>query len=400
MDATKARLRASDASLISRIPRRAAATAARFRRPRCVPGWKRGRFRPALHFARAGAGRDLDRAGRRDRRHLPVAAQPLQPLDQTCVTALMACGMVFIIVARQIDLSVGSLDGLHRHGDRLDAGHGWARTPAPPGSRSAAACWPARWSACSRAGGRPTAGAGLRRHAGRLPDVARRGLPRRRRLPTLAPLALPYQRLGGGVNGSIGTAWSWALGAFACALVIAAVLRARCCSRPPLCRHGAGLGRCAQGRRVLRGDPRLRRGGQRLPDPRRPPRRHAAGQGIGIPVLILIAAAALLHGVATSPASAATCSPTAATRRRRCSRPADAPRAAAAVRADGRTGRLASVITTARLNSGTHSIGQMAELYVIAATVIGGTSLAGGAGTIPARSSARCSSRAWTTAWC
>jgi D-xylose transport system permease protein len=41
------------------------------------------------------------------------------------------------------------------------------------------------------------------------------------------------------------------------------------------------------------------------------------------------------------------------------------------------------VITTSRLNSGTHSIGQMAELYVIAATVIGGTSLAGGSGTIP-----------------
>ena len=33
--------------------------------------------------------------------------------------------------------------------------------------------------------------------------------------------------------------------------------------------------------------------------------------------------------------------------------------------------------------SGTHSIGQMAELYVIAATVIGGTSFAGGVGTIP-----------------
>jgi D-xylose transport system permease protein len=27
---------------------------------------------------------------------------------QTCVTAIMACGMVYIIVARQIDLSVGS----------------------------------------------------------------------------------------------------------------------------------------------------------------------------------------------------------------------------------------------------------------------------------------------------
>jgi D-xylose transport system permease protein len=49
----------------------------------------------------------------------------------------------------------------------------------------------------------------------------------------------------------------------------------------------------------------------------------------------------------------------------------------------GALAALASVITTARLNSGTHSIGQMAELYVIAATVIGGTSLAGGVGTIP-----------------
>jgi D-xylose transport system permease protein len=44
---------------------------------------------------------------------------------------------------------------------------------------------------------------------------------------------------------------------------------------------------------------------------------------------------------------------------------------------------VAAVITTARLNSGTHSIGQMAELYVIAAAVIGGTSFAGGVGTIP-----------------
>jgi len=49
----------------------------------------------------------------------------------------------------------------------------------------------------------------------------------------------------------------------------------------------------------------------------------------------------------------------------------------------GALSALAAVITTSRLNSGTHSIGQMAELYVIAATVIGGTSFAGGIGTIP-----------------
>jgi D-xylose transport system permease protein len=48
----------------------------------------------------------------------------------------------------------------------------------------------------------------------------------------------------------------------------------------------------------------------------------------------------------------------------------------------GALAAIAAVITTARLNSGTHSIGQMAELYVIAAAVIGGTSLAGGAGSI------------------
>jgi D-xylose transport system permease protein len=44
---------------------------------------------------------------------------------------------------------------------------------------------------------------------------------------------------------------------------------------------------------------------------------------------------------------------------------------------------IASVITTARLNAGANSIGQLAELYAISAAVIGGTSLAGGAGSVP-----------------
>jgi D-xylose transport system permease protein len=43
---------------------------------------------------------------------------------------------------------------------------------------------------------------------------------------------------------------------------------------------------------------------------------------------------------------------------------------------------VAGVITTARLNAGANSMGTMAELNVIAAAVIGGTSLAGGQGTI------------------
>ncbi len=43
---------------------------------------------------------------------------------------------------------------------------------------------------------------------------------------------------------------------------------------------------------------------------------------------------------------------------------------------------VAAVITTARLNAGANSMGSLAELNVIAAAVIGGTSLAGGQGTI------------------
>jgi D-xylose transport system permease protein len=43
---------------------------------------------------------------------------------------------------------------------------------------------------------------------------------------------------------------------------------------------------------------------------------------------------------------------------------------------------LSAIVASARLNSATNSLGQLDELYVIAAAVIGGTSLAGGVGTI------------------
>jgi D-xylose transport system permease protein len=108
------------------------------------------------------------------------------------------------------------------------------------------------------------------------------------------------------------------------------------------------------------------------------------GKGIGMPVLVLIAIAIVLTIVA---------------RRTRFGRYVFAyggnPEAAVLSGLPtqrvllylfmlmGALSAIAAVITTSRLNSGTHSIGQMAELYVIAATVIGGTSFAGGLGTIP-----------------
>ena len=43
---------------------------------------------------------------------------------------------------------------------------------------------------------------------------------------------------------------------------------------------------------------------------------------------------------------------------------------------------LAAVVASARLTSATNALGDLEELYVIASAVIGGTSLAGGVGTI------------------
>ena len=48
----------------------------------------------------------------------------------------------------------------------------------------------------------------------------------------------------------------------------------------------------------------------------------------------------------------------------------------------GALAAIAACINSARLNSATNVLGQFDELYVIAAAVIGGTSLAGGVGTI------------------
>jgi D-xylose transport system permease protein len=44
---------------------------------------------------------------------------------------------------------------------------------------------------------------------------------------------------------------------------------------------------------------------------------------------------------------------------------------------------ISAAVLTARLNAATSGLGELSELYVIAAAVIGGTSLAGGVGTIP-----------------
>ena len=61
---------------------------------------------------------------------------------------------------------------------------------------------------------------------------------------------------------------------------------------------------------------------------------------------------------------------------------------------------VAAVITTARLNAGANSMGLLAELSVIAAAVIGGTSLSGGIGTVPGAILGAVLMQSLETAWC
>jgi D-xylose transport system permease protein len=303
---------------------------------------------------------------------------------QTCVIAIMACGMVYLIVARQVDLSVGSQMAF---AGMLIA---WAQI------EWLGAETPFAWAASIAIG----IAAGLAMGAFQGWWAAYRGLPafivtlagylifRGAAFlvadgQTLAPLSNAYQRIGGGIHGSIGTTWSWVLGVTACAWVIAQALYARRSRARYNARMAPVWADALKATVTCVAILAFVAVMNAYPDP-------AAeggvsqGKGIGIPVLILAVVAIALTVVAT---------------RMRFGRHVFAyggnPEAAflsglptkrvvlQAFMLMGALSAIAAVITTSRLNSGTHSIGQMAELYVIAAAVIGGTSFAGGVGTIP-----------------
>ncbi len=305
---------------------------------------------------------------------------------QTCVTAVMACGMVFLIVARQIDLSVGSLlafTGMiiaYSQVHLLDAesSWGWVASVALGAAVGAAVgVFQGWWVAYQRVPAFVVTLAGYLMYRGAAFLVADG--------QTIAPLHPAYARLGGGIGGSIGTPASAALGVAACALVA----WRRWAARSGRARYGAQLPPAwidalkvvVQWAAIaffvaimsLYADPSQFGAGGR-----------PVGKGIAIPVLILIAVVFALNFLAV---------------RTRFGRYVFAyggsPEAALLSGINtrrvlllvfalmGLLAALAGVITTARLNSGANSIGQLAELYVIAATVIGGTSLSGGVGSVP-----------------
>ena len=305
---------------------------------------------------------------------------------QTCVIAVMACGMVYVIVARQIDLSVGSLLAFS------GMAAAWTQTRAfPPGST-------AGW----------IASIGVALTLGAVVGAVQGALVAKMRIPafivtlagylmfrgaaflvsdgqTLAPLHPTYQAIGGGVDGAIGVQASIVLGLLAAAWVSWHA----CARRRDQRRYGiepatiwvdalkvvlmcAAIAGFVWTMCLAPDFTNVDEAGE--------PR----GRGIGIPVLILLAIVALMTFVA---------------QRTRYGRYVFAyggnPEAAllsglattwlvwSLFILTGMLAAIASVITTARLGAGANSIGQLAELYVISAAVIGGTSFAGGIGSVP-----------------
>ena len=196
---------------------------------------------------------------------------------------------------------------------------------------------------------------------------------------TVAPLSDAYQVLGGGLNGSIGGPWSWTVGgvlALVTLLIDVRVYRQR--ARRGLPNRSAAVQTLITGAALL-----LILGFVSVmnsyPDPR-----SGLPRGMPVPVLIMLGVTAVMIWVVR------------ATRFGRYvfaygGNPEAARLAGINTRRltvmvfalMGVLAALAGAIQTARLNAGTNSTGTLAELSVIAAAVIGGTSLSGGTGSIP-----------------
>ena len=229
---------------------------------------------------------------------------------QASAVGVMACAMVLVIAARQIDLSVGSvlgftgmvIAGLQVEGGLLAAPLPWpAALLAGLALATAIGAWHGAWVAYA---GLPSfvatlAGLLIFRGAAWLVSDGR----------TLAPLDESYARIGGGLFGTIA-------GVPLPLIVLAAV----------------ALGVHVLATRTRFGRHVFAIGGNPL-----------AAELAGIDVRSVTLRAFALSGALAG---------------------------------------VAAVLTTARLGAGTNSMGTQAELAVIAAAVLGGTSLAGGSGSV------------------
>ena len=147
---------------------------------------------------------------------------------QSSVVGIMATGMVFVIVARNIDLSVGSVLGfigmfvafLQVDVFPIEAAWNWPLTIIIGLAVGAlVGTWQGYWIAYRGVPAFVVTLGGLLifRGAAFLITDGR----------TVAPLNPTYQLLGGGIDGSIGALWSWILGIVAVVIVVVMSLRSR-----------------------------------------------------------------------------------------------------------------------------------------------------------------------------
>lgn len=319
---------------------------------------------------------------------------------QSSSVAVMATGMVLVIVTRNIDLSVGSILGF--------CGMMMGVTQAEILPQALGFGHPSIWILAALAGllvgvaigalqGYVIAYLGVPAFIVTLGGllVWRGGAWWVTSGRTVAPMDPTFRLMGGGPDGAIGSTWSWIVGIVACLAVVLLLLNARSQRKRfgfplrPLWAEGF-LGTLACALILL-----AVWVANSYPWPSGIVRRYyqALGQdvpegvyiahGIAIPVLIALGVGIVMTFVAN---------------RTRFGRYVFAiggnPEAAALAGINTRwvtmkifmlMGGLAAVgamISTARLNAATNAQGTLDELLVIAAAVIGGTSLSGGVGTI------------------
>jgi D-xylose transport system permease protein len=298
---------------------------------------------------------------------------------QSSVVGIMATGMVLVIVSRHIDLSVGSLLGftgmviayLQVHVFPLGAAWNWPLTIlCGLALGGLIGLWQGWWISYRGVPSFVTTLAGLLMFRGAAYLVTDG--------QTVAPMDKTYQILGGGIDGSIGATWSWILGSLAIAwMLINTIMVRRSCRK-----YGFKLKPLWAQLLILSFETALVCGFVLLMNAYYKPRTEIP-RGIPVPVLIMICVvvgmsllakitrfgryvfaiggnleAAELAGIAVKKTTTLV------------------------FMVMGILCAVAAVITTARLNAGANSMGMLAELNVIAAAVIGGTSLAGGQGTI------------------
>ena len=298
---------------------------------------------------------------------------------QVAVVGIMTCGMVLVIVARHIDLSVGSQLGF------IGVCGAVLQNSVLP--IDGASTW---WITCIVMLG---LGVAIGLVQGLL--VARAGIPsfvvtlggllffRNAAFyvnsgVTVAPLNDTFQLIGGGLEGTIGAFWSWMVCALAIGVTAFIVWR----TRQRRSRHGTSSRTVADEILMVAVWGAVMVGFTWIMNSYQQPKTDIA-MGIPIPVLILIGVTVVMTTLARKHKFGRHVFALGGSQESAELAGIDTRRLTVMVfMVMGLLSGLASIVITARLNAGASVTGTMTELNVIAAAVIGGTSLAGGIGTI------------------